>query len=49
MKKTYFKPGVNVIKCRNVALLTVSFSSTEAAGDAESLSREVDFELDGEY
>ena len=48
MKKTYNMPTTREIKVREVTLL-LSYSNTDAASDAESLSREVDFDIDGEY
>jgi hypothetical protein len=47
MKKTYNTPETNVVEMKIVAPL-LNYSSTEAAADAESLSREVDFGFDGE-
>ena len=48
MKKSYNIPTTEVIKLRGVSLL-LNYSDTQAASGAESLSREVDFDFDGEY
>ena len=47
MKKTYNTPETNVVEMKIVAPL-LNYSATEAASDAVSLGREVDFGFDGE-
>lgn len=47
MKKTYITPITNVVKMKYTTLL-VSYSTTEAASNAEVLGREAEFD-DDEY
>lgn len=48
MKKQYNSPIMNVLTFHvRTSLLTLS--NTQAATDAEAFSREVDFDIDGEY